>query len=59
MMRNLPLVPNIPLIAVLTFPVPVLWEPLAKDSRSLVFGVGQELETIRTASTVGETREGD
>lgn len=29
------------------------------DSRSLVLGVGQELDTIWTASIVGGTREGD
>lgn len=29
------------------------------DSRSLVLGVGQDLDTIWTASIVGGTREGD
>lgn len=47
------------LTTVLTFPIAVLWGPLAKDARSLVLGVGQELEITGTTSIVGGTREGD
>lgn len=48
--------PKYTLTTVLTFPIAILLEPLVKNSRSLVLGVGQELEVTGTTSIVGGTR---